>query len=76
MEVLSYLAHLLDCFRESPSLETMRVVRELMDVFPEDLHGVTPDWDNDFAIAFELSTKPISISPHGMAPVELKELKE
>lgn len=36
---LAYLAHVRVVSQESPSLETTRIARELMDVFPTDLLG-------------------------------------
>lgn len=57
-------------------METTKVVREFMDVFPTDLPSVPPDCDINFTIDVELSIKPISIFPYRMAPTELKELQE
>lgn len=47
-----------------------------MDVFPINLPSIPLDCDIDFVIDLESNTKPISISPYQMAPVELKELRE
>ncbi|XP_077210320.1 uncharacterized protein LOC143845794 [Tasmannia lanceolata] len=52
------------------------VVREFLDVFPEDLTDLPPHREVDFTIDLELGTKPISKAPYRMAPAELKELKE
>ncbi|MDV3190814.1 MAG: hypothetical protein Q8838_02815 [Candidatus Phytoplasma australasiaticum] len=69
---LSYLAHVRDISKELHSLETTRVVREFIDVFPTDLPGVPLERDIDFSIDVEPGTKPICIFPYQMAPVELK----
>ena len=62
--------------RDSGSrLEDIRVVREFLDVFPEDLLGIPPDREIDFQIELALGTEPISKAPYRMAPLELKELK-
>ena len=52
-----------------------RVVYEYEDVFPDELSGLPPYRDVDFIIELHLSTLPIYMIPHRMAPVELQELK-
>ena len=59
-----------------PDIRSIPVVREFLDVFPEDLPGVPPDREIDFGIDLLPGTKPISIPPYRMAPAELKELKD
>ena len=62
--------------RDSGSrLEDIPVVREFLDVFPEDLPGIPPDREIDFQIKLSPGTKPISKAPYRMAHLELKELK-
>ncbi|XP_047266205.1 uncharacterized protein LOC124897276 [Capsicum annuum] len=73
---LSYLAYVRDTGTETPSLESVKVVRDFIDIFSTDLPGVHPDRNIDFKIDLEPSTKPISIYPYRMAPAELKELKD
>ena len=51
------------------------VVREFLDVFPEDLSGLPPIRVVEFSIGLVPGTSSISISPYRMAPAELKELK-
>ena len=53
----------------------MPVVNEFLDVFPKDLPEVPPLREIDFGIDLDPDTKPISIPPYRMTPVELKELK-
>ncbi|WMV09857.1 hypothetical protein MTR67_003242 [Solanum verrucosum] len=72
---LSYLAHIRDVDAESPSIESIHIVSKFKEVFPTDWHGMPPDRDIDFCIDLEPDTRPISISPYRMAPVELRELK-
>ncbi len=57
-------------------MENVPVVREIMDVFLEELPGLPPDSEIEFCIDIVLSTNPIFIPPYRMTPVELKELKE
>ncbi|XP_049414692.1 uncharacterized protein LOC125877444 [Solanum stenotomum] len=73
---LSYLAFIRDVGAESPAMESIPVVQEFPDVFPEDLPGVPPVRDIEFSIDLEPGTKPISIPRYRMAPTELKELKD
>ncbi|KAH0643755.1 hypothetical protein KY290_033609 [Solanum tuberosum] len=74
-----YLYHLVqikDSSSETLTLESVPVVNEFLEVFPEDLPGVPPDREIDFGIDLIPDTQPISIPPYRMAPAELKELKE
>ncbi|XP_028103887.1 uncharacterized protein LOC114302963 [Camellia sinensis] len=49
-------------------LEDILVVREFPDVFPEDLPGLPPDREIEFAIELIPSTGPISKAPYRTAP--------
>ncbi|XP_070005398.1 uncharacterized protein [Nicotiana sylvestris] len=73
---LSYLALVRDVGPETPSIDSVLVVKEFPDVFPADLPGMPPDIDIDFGIDLVRGTQPISIPPYRMAPAELKELKD
>ncbi|KAA3477304.1 DNA/RNA polymerases superfamily protein [Gossypium australe] len=55
------------------SMSTQRCVEK--DVFPEELLGLPPIREAEFAIELVPRTSPISIAPYRMAPTELKELK-
>ena len=72
---LAFLAHLWDDTTQVPSIESVSIVREFLDVFPADLPGMPPDRNIDFCIDLEPGTRPISIPPYRMAPAELRELK-
>jgi len=71
-----HIMRLKDLESETPPLESVPVVREFLEVFPNDLPGIPLEWEIDFIIDFLPDTKPILIPPYRMAPVELKELKE
>ncbi|KAH0746375.1 hypothetical protein KY285_008032 [Solanum tuberosum] len=74
-----YLYHLVrvkDSSSESPTLESVPVVNEFLEVFPEDLDGVPPDREIDFGSDLLPDAQPISIPHYKKAPTELKELKE
>ena len=60
--------------KEKP-IDTVSIVNEFMDVFPEDLLGIPPSREVDFGIELEPGTGPISKAPYRMALAELKELK-
>ena len=64
--------------KESDTLkpQDIKVVRDFLDVFPEDLPGLPPDREVEFTIELAPGTAPLSKAPYRMAPVELKELKE
>ena len=64
-----------DLDHDIPSVDSVPVVNEFLDVFLEDLPGVPPLRDIDFGIDLEPDTKPIPIPPHRMDLVELNDLK-
>ncbi|KAL4014449.1 hypothetical protein IC575_026651 [Cucumis melo] len=69
------LASVVDIREPEVSLSSEPVVREYPDVFPNELPGLPPPREVDFAIELERDTAPISRAPYRMAPAELKELK-
>ena len=73
--LLCLLVSVNDLDHDIPSMDSVLVVNEFQDVFPDDLPGDPPPWEIDFGIDLEPDTKPISVTPYRMAPVELKELK-
>jgi hypothetical protein len=60
---------------ESP-IGRIPVVCEYPDVFPDELPGMPPDRDKEFAIELQPGTAPISKRPYRMPPAELAELKK
>jgi hypothetical protein len=60
---------------ESP-VKKILVVCEYVDVFPDELPGMPPDRDIEFAIKLQSGTTPISKRPYRMPPAELAELKK
>jgi hypothetical protein len=57
-------------------LKKIPVVCEYADVFPDELPGMPPDRDIEFAIELQPGTTPISKRPYQMPPAELAELKK
>ena len=51
------------------------MIRHFSDVLPNDLPGLPPDRDVEFAIDLLPGTDPISLTPYCMAHAELRELK-
>ena len=70
-----FLAHIVDTRSDEARLEDVPVVRDFLDVFPDDLPGPPPEREVDFPIDLVPGTAPISLPPYRMAPDELKELK-
>jgi hypothetical protein len=60
---------------ESP-VERIPLVCEYSDVFPEELPGMPPNRDIEFAIELQPRTAPISKRPYRMPPAELAKLKK
>ena len=56
---LAFLAHLKDDTSKVPSIESVFIVREFLDVFPADLPRMPPDKDIEFCIDMEPGTRPI-----------------
>ena len=73
---LDFLAHLRDDTSQVPSIESVSIVREFLDVFPADLSVMPPDRDIDFCIDLEPGTSSISIPTYRMAPAELRDVKD
>ncbi|KAA0047446.1 pol protein [Cucumis melo var. makuwa] len=71
----SILESVVDTREVDVSLSSEPVVRDYPDVFPEELPGLPPHREVEFAIVLEPGTVPISRAPYRMAPAELKELK-
>ena len=61
---------------EGKNVADITVVCEYPDVFPDDLPGMPPDRDVEFAIELQPGTAPISRRPYRMPPNELAELKK
>jgi len=65
----------LSCAVQVVPLEHIPVVCEFPDVFPEELPGLPPDREVEFAIDLIPGTEPISRKPYRMPPNEFAELK-
>ncbi|WRX09990.1 Reverse transcriptase domain - like 10 [Theobroma cacao] len=73
---IGYLAVVRDTQVKVGNVSQVSVVKEFVDVFPEELPGLPPEWEIEFCIDLIPDTRPISIPPYRMALAELKELKD
>ena len=71
----TFLAMILDSNRGQVDVEKIPIVREFLDVFPEELPGIPLEREMDLAIEIVSRTVLMSRAPYRMAPTELKELK-
>ncbi|KAA3487824.1 Gag protease polyprotein-like protein [Gossypium australe] len=71
----AYFAYVIDSKVFEKKVESLPVVCEFSDVFPEELPGLPSIREVEFGIDLLPGTTPISIAPYRMAPTELKELK-
>ncbi|XP_009791491.2 uncharacterized protein [Nicotiana sylvestris] len=72
---LDFIATVHDTRLEDVTIDSVPVVREFANVFPEDLLGLPPMREIEFSIDLVLGTQLISSPPYRMAPAELRELK-
>ncbi|XP_028554454.1 uncharacterized protein LOC110107285 [Dendrobium catenatum] len=70
-----FLASVRDMNIDTGSISDISVVRVFLDVFPEELVGLSPDRYIEFCIDVFLGTAPISKASYRIAPKELAELK-
>ncbi|XP_073291043.1 uncharacterized protein [Primulina huaijiensis] len=61
---------------DSRSIEYVEVVKDFSDVFPDDVSGISPEREVEFAIELMPGTVTISKEPYRLAPGEMKELKD
>ena len=66
---------MVDTQKPGPKLMDIPAVCDFSDVFPEELPGLPPDREVEFAIEVVPGESPVSVAPYRMAPIELKELK-
>ena len=71
----AYLEYVIDTKKAELSLSNIPTVYDYPDVFPEELSGLPPQREIEFAIDIVPSATPASITPYRMDPVELKEFK-
>ncbi|GKD06142.1 hypothetical protein Tco_1181116, partial [Tanacetum coccineum] len=70
----AYLAHIIDTQKSTPYLNNILVVREFLDVFPEELPGIPPERQVEFHIDLIPGSTPITKTSYKLAPSEMQEL--
>ncbi|GJU74580.1 putative reverse transcriptase domain-containing protein [Tanacetum coccineum] len=68
------IAHVIDTSFEKKSAKDVPIVNEFLDVFLEDLSGITPERQVEFRIDLISGATPIAKTPYRLAPSEMKEL--
>ncbi|XP_017622027.1 uncharacterized protein LOC108466183 [Gossypium arboreum] len=71
----AFWAYISDMEARSPTVKELRMVREFLDVFPEELSGLPPSREVEFGIELLPGMTPVSIAPYRMTPKESVELK-
>ena len=71
----AYLAYVIDTKKVEPSLLDIPTIFDYLNVFSEELPGLPPQREIEFALDVVPSVTPASITPYRIALVELKELK-
>ncbi|GJV55867.1 putative reverse transcriptase domain-containing protein [Tanacetum coccineum] len=61
---------------EGKRLEDVPIVRDFLEVFPQDLPGIPPARQIEFQIDLVPSVAPVARAPYRLAPSEMKELAE
>ena len=64
----AFLALILDSKRGQVDVEKIPVVREFLDLFPEELPGIPFEREVDLSIEIVPGTTPVSRAPYRMAP--------
>ncbi|XP_052874338.1 uncharacterized protein LOC128279452 [Gossypium arboreum] len=71
----AYLAYVSVLDYRDSSVENIRIVKDFLDIFPEELSGLQLNQEVEFGIELLPGIGPVSIAPYHMAPKELTELK-
>ncbi|GAU35508.1 hypothetical protein TSUD_155390 [Trifolium subterraneum] len=82
-QLIQYLGAENKCFsimftissESSLSPSDIPIVREYLDVFPEEINSLPPEREIEFSIDLVPGSQPISVAPYKMSPLELRELK-
>nr|GEX95590.1 hypothetical protein [Tanacetum cinerariifolium] len=61
---------------EEKQLENVSIVRDFLEVFPEDLPGIPPARQVEFQIDLVPGAAPVAQAPYRLAPSEMKELSD
>ncbi|XP_076935399.1 uncharacterized protein LOC143602037 [Bidens hawaiensis] len=70
----AFLVNVLDTKAKERKIDDIHVVRDFLDVFPEDLPGLPPPRQVELKIDLVQDAAPIARSPYRLAPSEMQEL--
>ncbi|GJZ70100.1 putative reverse transcriptase domain-containing protein [Tanacetum coccineum] len=71
-----FVAHVTEKEPKEKCLEDVLVIRDLPEVFPDDLPGLPPPRQVEFKIELVPGAAPVARAPYRLAPSELKELAD
>ncbi|GJZ56341.1 putative reverse transcriptase domain-containing protein [Tanacetum coccineum] len=69
-----FLAHITEKKSEEKRLKDVPIVRDLLEVFPEDLPGLPPPRQVEFQIKLVPGAAPVARAPYRLAPSKMQEL--
>uniref|UniRef100_A0A1U7W8U7 RNA-directed DNA polymerase n=1 Tax=Nicotiana sylvestris TaxID=4096 RepID=A0A1U7W8U7_NICSY len=69
-----HLVHVRDIDNEPATLQSVPIVNEFPTIFPDELPGIPPEREIDFAIDLLPDTQLISIPPYRMAPLRVRDI--
>ena len=72
---LYHIVRVQDLDSEIPPIDLVPIVREFLEVIPNDLLGIPPEWEIDLGIDLLPNTNNILIPPYRMDLEKVKELK-
>ncbi|GKE31514.1 hypothetical protein Tco_1450836 [Tanacetum coccineum] len=75
-ETLIIRAQVMEKKSDEKQLEDIPVVREFLEVFPENLPGLPPVRQVEFQIDLILGVAPVARAPYELAPSEMQELSD
>nr|GEY65261.1 putative reverse transcriptase domain-containing protein [Tanacetum cinerariifolium] len=69
-----FVAHVTEKEPQEKRIEDVPVIRDFLEVFPDDLPGLPPPWKVEFRIDLTPGAAPVARAPYRLAPSEMKEL--
>ncbi|GJT08074.1 putative reverse transcriptase domain-containing protein [Tanacetum coccineum] len=71
-----FIAQVMEKKSDERRLEDILIVKEFLEVFPEDLPGLPPVRQVEFQIDLIPRTTPVARAPYRLAPLEMQELSD
>ncbi|XP_076881471.1 uncharacterized protein LOC143529595 [Bidens hawaiensis] len=70
----TFLAHVVDKKSEGKKIQDIPVIKDYLEVFPDNLPGLSPSRHVEFRIDLIPGSTPVAKSPYRLAPSEMQEL--